>query len=94
MESNQNIFPLFCGGPHGCRQRRCARAESGASCEEAFGEEGLCTSGRDPLAGRPLAMVYAPEQAFEGLYEPEEGLARGTVFSALEMPFEGDGRWH
>ena len=44
------------------------------------------------LTGKSLAMVYSPEQAFENLYEPEEGLAHGTVFIALDMPFLGDGR--
>ena len=44
------------------------------------------------MLGAPsLAMVYSPEQAFDGLYEPEEGLSRGTVFIALEKPFFGDG---
>lgn len=94
MESKENLFPLFCGGPHGCRQRRACHAETPSPCGDSCDETGMCTSGRDPLAGRPLAMVYAPEQAFDGLYEPEEGLARGTVFAALEMPFEGDGRCH
>ena len=36
-----------------------------------------------------LAMVYSPKQAFEGLYEPEEALSRGTLFAALDLPFEG-----
>lgn len=93
METNENVFPLFCGGTHSCRQRRCARAEIPTPDAGGCGDGGDCTTGRDPLAGRPLAMVYAPEQAFDGLYEPEEGLARGTVFAALEMPFEGDRGW-
>ena len=38
---------------------------------------------------RPLAMVYSPKQAFEALYEPTEALARGTLFAALDLPFEG-----
>ena len=38
---------------------------------------------------RPLAMVYAPKQPFEELYEPGEALARGTLFAALDLPFEG-----
>ena len=49
-----------------------------------------CKSGNCPLDGYPLAMVYSPEQGFEDLYEPEEGLSRGTIFIALDFPFEGD----
>ena len=36
-----------------------------------------------------LAMVYAPKQPFENLYDPSEALARGTLFAALDLPFEG-----
>ena len=90
MEMNESICPLFGGGVHSCR-RRC-----GSVCEnmpsEGCSGAGMCTSGHDPLVGKPLAMVYSPEQAFDDLYEPEEGLARGTIFCALEFPFEGDGR--
>lgn len=34
-----------------------------------------------------LAMVYSPEQPFEGLYSPEDGLAHGTLFEALYKPW-------
>lgn len=37
----------------------------------------------------PLAMVYAPTQAFESLYECEQWLEKGTIFKALEFPFRG-----
>ncbi len=36
-----------------------------------------------------LAMVYSPKQAFRCLYEPMQGLARGTLFSELDKPFKG-----
>ena len=90
MEYSENLYPLFGGGIRSCR-RRCASA-----CEEAPNagchDMAPCVSGKDALAGYPLAMVYSPEQAFDNLYEPEEGLAHGTVFAALDFPFEGDGR--
>ena len=41
------------------------------------------------LTGKSLAMVYSPCQSFQGLYSPEEGLCRGTVFMELEKPFYG-----
>ena len=34
-------------------------------------------------------MVYSPCQEFAGIYAPEEGLCRGTVFMELEKPFYG-----
>ena len=36
-----------------------------------------------------LAMVYAPVQAFEDLYQPEEALCKGTLFKQLDLPFHG-----
>ena len=39
------------------------------------------------LHGVPLAMVYSPEQEFGDLYDPEEGLASGTIFRDLDFPF-------
>lgn len=90
MEYHENICPLFGGGVRSCR-RRCGSANAQAP-DNGCPENGHCVSGHDALAGHPLAMVYSPEQAFDDLYEPDEGLARGTVFVALEFPFEGDGR--
>lgn len=39
------------------------------------------------LEGYPLAMVYSPIQAFQGLYALEDGFDRGTVFEELDLPF-------
>ena len=36
-----------------------------------------------------LAIVYSPQQSFDGLFEPLEALCRGTLFSALDKPFYG-----
>lgn len=41
------------------------------------------------LAAYPLAMVYAPEQAFRSLYECDQWLEKGTIFKELEFPFKG-----
>ena len=41
------------------------------------------------LGDYPLAMVYAPEQAFTGIYECEQWLEKGTIFKALDFPFYG-----
>lgn len=37
----------------------------------------------------PLAMVYAPDQAFDQLYDCEQWLEKGTIFKALDFPFRG-----
>lgn len=37
----------------------------------------------------PLAMVYSPYQVFRELYSPDTALSRGTLFSELDLPFEG-----
>lgn len=86
MESSENMYPLY-GGMRACR-RRCTMET--APNPRAEGCNDNCTSGTCPLTGYPLAMVYSPEQGFENLYEPEEGLSRGTIFAALDFPFEGD----
>ncbi len=36
-----------------------------------------------------LAMVYAPEQSFDSLYECDQWLEKGTIFKALDFPFKG-----
>lgn len=89
MESKEIFYPRFGGS---CRARRGPCCGSDGERHDACEEKAPCTSGNCPLAGMSLAMVYSPEQAFENLYEPEEGLAHGTVFIALDMPFLGDGR--
>lgn len=38
---------------------------------------------------RSLAMVYSPIQRFSALYDEETALARGTLFSELDLPFYG-----
>lgn len=39
-----------------------------------------------------LAMVYAPTQCFRNMYEPAEGLSRGTIFAELDKPLGKGGR--
>ena len=36
----------------------------------------------------PLAMVVSPPQAFTDLYEVDAGLAAGTIFAQLNLPFK------
>ena len=41
------------------------------------------------IEARPLAMVYSPCQAWRDAYPPDVALSRGTLFSELDLPFEG-----
>ena len=41
------------------------------------------------LKDYPLAMLFSPLQCFSGLYDEDTALARGTLFSELDLPFEG-----
>ena len=61
------------------------RNENGGSCHGGCGEY----DGGWGLSSYPLAMVYAPLQKFHELYEPDVALERGTLFSELDLPFEG-----
>lgn len=38
---------------------------------------------------RSLAMVYSPKQEFCNLYDEDTALFMGTLFSELNLPFEG-----
>ena len=72
-----------------CREeRRCpANYESQApSCPKA--DDATSSTCRTPVyPGVSLAMVYSPCQAFTDLYEPEDGIDRGTIFKELDKPF-------
>ena len=61
----------------------------GGCCEQAPVTPLPTVSENGCLSGRSLAMVYAPCQEFEGVYEPMAGLAAGTIFRELEKPFYG-----
>lgn len=37
----------------------------------------------------PLAMAYAPYQNWRNIYKEDTALQRGTIFSELDLPFEG-----
>ena len=41
------------------------------------------------LEGYPLAMVYAPVQRFDNIYDMDMALIQGTIFGELDLPFMG-----
>ena len=50
-----------------------------------------CGQGSWGLNGHPLAMVYASCQSFQGMYDLETALSRGTLFAELDLPLETGG---
>lgn len=50
------------------------------------------TTATAPCPTLPLAFPYVPTQPWGELYEPEEGWHHGTIFPALDMPYEEGGR--
>jgi len=41
------------------------------------------------LSSLPLAEAYIPMQCWEGVFPPEEGIRKGTIFPSLYRPYEG-----
>lgn len=58
------------------------------ACDCSPGGCGTDIESRYGLKDHPLGSVFAPLQDFDGLYDPERGLKRGTLFAALDLPLE------
>ena len=71
------------------RRTGATRGAAEQSAGRGRGSEGAAGAafGAPDLSGAPLAMVYAPRQRFDNLYDPEEGLEAGTIFRDLDFPF-------
>ena len=72
-------------GSHPLDRKIDQRNENACSCQGGCGEY----EGGWGLSSYPLAMVYSPLQKFHELYEIDVALERGTLFSELDLPFEG-----
>ena len=72
------------GNGNGCGNTSRERIGNGRGCGNA--ENGNRGWG---LHDHPLAMVYSPYQHFRDTYTPDIALGRGTLFSELDLPFEG-----
>ena len=72
-----------------CRDRNTENTESRMGTDYDSGCRDSCISGRSVplLSGFPLAMVYSPNQEWDGIMEPEEAHAKGTLFSGLVFPW-------
>lgn len=75
-------------GESRCNENRCGGeprfSPEGTTCSKCT--EGIC--GGWGLYNHPLAMVYSPCQSWHEVYAPDVALARGTMFSELDLPFE------
>ena len=65
----------------------------GETLNRRAGEASSCGCGkgmqsRYGLVDRPAGSVYAPLHDFDGIYDLERGLKRGTLFAALDLPLE------
>ena len=89
----------------GCAEERIsgnygeALSRRGAARDVESHENGGCgtqTVSRYGLDNRPVGSVYAPLQDFDCLYDTHRALARGTLFSSLDLPLEvgNGGRCH
>lgn len=75
------------GNGNGCLRERTGngRGCGNPSCDHAGNGAGRSWG----LHDHPLAMVYSPYQHFRDTYTPDIALGRGTLFSELDLPFEG-----
>ena len=64
------------------------RGSSGDKCSCETGGCGTQTGSRYGLDNRPVGSVYAPLQDFDCIYDLHRALARGTLFSSLDLPLE------
>lgn len=58
---------------------------SGSSCQTSGCRPADC----DALNEMTVAMAYVPWQDWRNLYDIDQGLQRGTIFSELDKPFTG-----
>ena len=78
---------LFGNGQCARGDNGCGTAQNSCPCQEGS-QNSRCPSPHFP-DNVHLAMVYSPDQEFEELYCPEDGLEAGTVFMKLDKPFGG-----
>ncbi len=86
-DSGQQPLPFHTG--ESCRPN--AHSDNGQSSTLNREKSALCipsTACPTQLSAPALAMVYAPRQCWRNLFDPAEGLSKGTIFSELELPLE------
>ncbi len=71
----------------GCGKTKQRQRQENISQDISENECCIAGAGIPTLAGLPVVMAYVPNQAWEGLLEPEEALAVGTLFTGLQFPW-------
>ena len=46
-------------------------------------------TGKEQIDSFHIGMTYVPWQVFRDMYDPHQGLDRGTIFRELDYPFYG-----
>ncbi|MBR3894277.1 MAG: spore coat associated protein CotJA [Clostridia bacterium] len=64
-------------------------AACGIKSARESSDGGECDRCPTEIPAPALAMVYAPRQCWRGLFDPQTGLAHGSLFAELILPFEG-----
>lgn len=70
-------------------QRSCAcqqRTTSYESDNRLRPVDTMCGSYTRPVSDLPYATSYVRPQSYQNIYEPQQGLARGTIFADLDQP--------
>lgn len=70
----------------GCGNNSCGNGNSGIITPD---DTTLGAFDNMYLGNLPLAMCYVPTQRWNTTYPPDKGLARGTIFPELDLPFKG-----
>ena len=73
MERNENGYPIKGAVERGTDNRTPETKAPMGGCEMQ-------------IDSMPLAYAYVPIQRFRMLYDPENALARGTLFEELDLP--------
>ena len=86
MRNNSNIGRCCEWRPQ-ARQEMPTRPDVG--CGGNHSQMSCNTSCPTEIPAPSLAMVYCPRQCWRNLFSPEDGLKHGTLFTELNLPFEG-----
>lgn len=88
MDSRRNFSR--CGRPMNVpvnmQSRNFGSGMISANCAAPDGRM-MNQSGMQTITAYSLAMVYAPKQSFDMLYDLQSALCNGTIFKELNMPF-------
>ena len=95
LRRNMPIAPRASQTPPCAERRLRSDIQVGCGCEgsRAMQREGqACVKdSSNGITCRPVGMAYAPIQVWEGLYNIESALEKGTLFKALDLPFYAGG---